>query len=145
MRFWDTSAIVPLLVDDPGSGPILIEFERDPDVIAWWGTETECVSAVTRKEREGTLSQRQVSEALERLTGLASAWQEVQPTQALRRTSVRHLRVHPLRAADALQLAAATMVADGHPATLAFVTRDARLAEAATREGFIVTTPGLPR
>lgn len=145
MRFWDTSALVPLLVDDPGSGPVLVEFERDPQVIAWWGTQTECVSAVTRKEREGTLRQREVSEALERLTELANAWQEVQPTALVRRASIRLLRVHPVRTADALQLAAATVAADGNPATMAFVTRDARLAEAATREGFIVTTPGIPR
>lgn len=142
MRFWDSSAIVPLLVEDPASSKVLAELERDPQVVTWWGTETECASAIMRKEREGALGQRDVSEALDRLDALSAAWQEVQASPALRRASIRLLRVHPLRTAVALQLAAAAIVVDGRPATLPFVTRDARLAEAATREGFTVVVPG---
>jgi predicted nucleic acid-binding protein len=51
------------------------------------------------------------------------------------------LRVHPLRAADALQLAAAIIAADSEPRSLAFVTLDDRLARAAEREGFPVVEP----
>jgi predicted nucleic acid-binding protein len=142
MRFWDSSAIVPMLMDEPASGEMLKELDRDPQVVAWWGTETECVSAIARKEREGTLDPGAVTAALDRLAAMSLTWQEVQPHAALRRTAVRLLRVHSLHAADALQLAAATVVADGHPATVGFVTRDNRLAEAARREGFTVLVPG---
>ena len=45
---------------------------------------------------------------------------------------------HPLRAADALQLGAALVVAENRTAPLTFVTFDRRLAEAAEREGFEV-------
>jgi hypothetical protein len=47
---------------------------------------------------------------------------------------------HPLRAADACQLAAAWVAAEGQPETLPVVTLDGRLAAAAEREGFPVLT-----
>jgi hypothetical protein len=49
----------------------------------------------------------------------------------------RVLRVHALRAADALQLAAALLVSEGNPGSLEVVTLDDRLLDAARREGFI--------
>jgi predicted nucleic acid-binding protein len=79
-----------------------------------------------------------VSAALGRLDSLAEAWHEVQPVAAVRGTARRLLRVHPLRAADALQLAAAVVAGEGLPASLPLVTLDERLAAAARREGFIV-------
>ena len=45
---------------------------------------------------------------------------------------------HPLRTADALQLGAALVAADGDPQSLELVTLDRRLADAARREGFPV-------
>jgi uncharacterized protein len=42
---------------------------------------------------------------------------------------------HPLRAADAAQVAAALLIAPSDPSQLTFVCLDARLAEAAEREG----------
>lgn len=73
-----------------------------------------------------------------RLDRFAATWQEVQPTEPLRDNARRLLRVHDLRAADALQLAAGVAAAEGRPATLAFVCLDDRLAGAAEREGFPV-------
>ncbi len=142
MRFWDSSAVVPLLVSEPASGPAQAEYARDPEVLAWWGTPVECVSAVARLEREGATEPAATVEALERLAALAGSWHEVQPVAAVRQAAMRLLRVHPLRAADALQLAAALVAAGGDPASLAFVTFDARLAEAAQREGLVVLLPG---
>jgi hypothetical protein len=49
------------------------------------------------------------------------------------------LRVHPLRAADALQLAAAFVAAERRPSSLEIVTLDQRLAAAARKEGFGLT------
>ena len=64
--------------------------------------------------------------------------QEVQPSESLREDALRFLRAHELRAADAIQLAAGVAAAEGRPTTLAFVSLDDRLAEAAEREGFPV-------
>jgi len=141
VRFWDSSAVVALLVREPSSAAAMREFELDPEVLAWWGTETECVSALARLEREGSLSGASLADALRRLDALSLAWREVQPTATVRRTATRLLRVHPLRAADAHQLAAAIVAAEGQPATLPFVTLDDRLADAAGREGFTVIRP----
>lgn len=100
------------------------------------------MSALARLEREGSLSAPAVSAALGRLAALADAWQEVQPVAMVRQTAVRLLRVHPLRTSDALQLAAAIVAAEDHPATMPLVTLDERLAQAADREGFPVVRPG---
>jgi hypothetical protein len=69
---------------------------------------------------------------------MAAAWQEVQPMETLRETGRRLLRTHPLRSADALQLAAAILASEGRPPTLEIVSLDARLSAAAHREGFKV-------
>ena len=142
MRFWDTSAVVRLLVADASSAAIMREYELDPEVIAWWATEAECVSALARLERDDSLTAPSMAEGLRRLDGLARAWREVQPVTAVRATAIRLLRVHPLRAADALQLGAAIVAAENHPASLQIVTLDERLAQAAEREGFAVVRPG---
>lgn len=136
MRFWDTSAIVPLLVAEPATGRMTAEYEQDPEIVAWWGTDIECTSALTRLERDGTLAG--IGGALARLDALSAAWHEIQPATPVRRTAIRLLRVHPLRAADSLQLAAAIVASEGDPASLPILTLDERLARAAEREGFRV-------
>lgn len=141
MRFWDSSAIVPLLIEEPASRRARRIYATDIDIAAWWGAEVECVSALTRLEREGALDSRQLPEALGRLDDLAAAWREIQPLSRVRQTAIRLLRVHPLRAADSLQLAAAIAASEDHPETLPFITFDDRLGRAADREGFIVTNP----
>jgi uncharacterized protein with PIN domain len=46
MKFWDASAIVPLLVDEPARQRLLTDLEADPTMFVWWGTPIECVSAL---------------------------------------------------------------------------------------------------
>ncbi len=142
MRFWDSSALVPLLVSDQATPVATSEYERDPDIVAWWATDIECASALARLERDGALDGSAMSDALRRLDLLAAAWQEIQAVASVRRVAMRLLRVHPLRAADALQLGAAVVASENEPSTLALVTLDERLARAAEREGFPVTRPG---
>ncbi len=104
----------------------------------WWATEVECVSAVARVERLTDLTREAAIVALQRLDALAATWFEIEPAPSIRLTARRLLRVHNLRAADALQLAAAITAAEGDPSSLEFVTLDNRLADAAQREGFTV-------
>jgi len=141
LRFWDSSAIVPLLVGERSSATAMFEVERDSEMIVWWATAVECVSALSRLEREGHLSGQGMTAAIERLDALTRAWQEVQPLDRIRQTATRILRVHGLRAADAFQLGAAIGAAEGRPASLDVVTFDERLAQAAQREGFTVVLP----
>lgn len=141
MKFWDASAIAPLLVAEPPTGTLLAMLEQDPLVLVWWGTPVECTSAVARREREGALSAADAAQAIDRLRSMADGWQEVLPTDPVRAAAQRLLRVHPLRAADALQLAAAIIGSEHEPASLDLVCLDDRLAEAAQREGFRVVRP----
>lgn len=141
MRFWDSSALLPLVVRDATSKAVAARYETDPSVVAWWGTQVECASALTRLEREDRLAGAALTVALGRLAEFAAGWHEVQPVAPVRQTAIRLLRMHDLGAAASLQLAAALVAAEGQPATLAFVTLDDQLAVAADREGFPVVQP----
>ena len=63
----DSSAVVPLLVVESSSAAVMQEYESDPEVVAWWATEAECVSALARLEREGSLTAPSMGEGLRRL------------------------------------------------------------------------------
>lgn len=138
MRFWDGSAIVPLLAGEAETVAMTAVAADDPLMLVWWATPAECLSAIARLERERTLSGDAATAVLQRLDALAEGWHEIQPVEAARRTARRLLRVHPLRAADALQLAAAVVACEGDPSSLERVTLEERLADAARREGFAV-------
>lgn len=140
MRFWDSSAIVPLLLEEPAREHLLATLESDPLMIVWWATPVELVSALSRRERDGGVSLESVTTSIERLRALERAWQTVLPTDAIRSRAQRLLRVHPLRAADSLQLAAALSICAEDPASLAFLSLDQRLSDAARREGLEVQT-----
>jgi predicted nucleic acid-binding protein len=141
MRFWDASAVVALIVDEPGHKESQTLMSEDPVMLVWWTTPVECVSALCRRERDGSLDSRQLRTASQRLHALADEWHEVMPTTALRSVAERMLRVHPLRAADALQLAAAVAAAEHEPESLPFVSLDDRLNDAAAKEGFPIVQP----
>jgi uncharacterized protein len=140
MKFWDSSAIVPLLLAEPATPTVQAIAARDPGILVWWATEVECASALARLEREGGIDATDATQAFERMAQLAGGWYEVEPGDSVREAAVRFLRVHQLRAADALQLAAAFVAAERRPSTLELVTLDERLAAAARKEGFVVVT-----
>ena len=138
MRFWDASAIVPLLIEERSSQVLRALLRDDPLMVVWWATHTECASALARLDREGLLDPQSLRAAHKHLGQLVANWEEVDPHDEVRETAARFLRVHPLRAADALQLAAAFVAAERRPTSLEFVVLDERLAAAAQKEGFAV-------
>jgi uncharacterized protein len=138
VKFWDASAIVPLLVAETMTERLQALAQRDPDMLAWWGSAVECASALARLERDAALGSRSTELAFQRLRLIAGAWHEVEPSELVRENAVRFLRVHSLRAADALQLAAAFVAAERRPVSLQVVTLDERLADAMRKEGFVL-------
>jgi uncharacterized protein len=138
MRFWDTSALLPLLVQEPHTQAMIALLRDDPAAAVWWLTPVECWSALARLERDHRLTEEQVAQAAGLLDESTRRWTEVPAIERVRDQASRLLRVHPLRAADALQLAAALVLSDFDPRTLPLVTLDDRLATAARREGFTV-------
>lgn len=137
MRFWDTSAVVPLLLDQEATPEVARLFSEDPEMVAWWGTPVECASAAARLRREEFLTVDEEERVLQLLGRLRGSWIEVLPSEELRDRASRLLRVHPLKAADALQLAAARLWAAGSSGA-ELVTFDECLALAARLEGFRV-------
>lgn len=142
MRYWHSSAIVPLLVGESLSDAAADCLRADARIIAWWATPVECVSALARREREGSLTPAGMLQAIKRLEVLRSQWVEVEASNQVRDRSLRLLRIHPLRAADALQLSAALVVRDSAGADLPFVCCDDRLQLAAEKEGLDVLRLG---
>lgn len=138
MRFWDASAIVALCVQQPASERATAYLREDGDVWVWWGTQIECLSAFCRLAREGALASAALAEARGRLDMLRNAWSEILPREAVRERAARALRIHGLKAADALQLASSLVWSDGRPNGRIFVTGDQRLGDAADLEGFAV-------
>jgi predicted nucleic acid-binding protein len=138
VKFWDTSALVPLLVEEPATAAAQATYRADPVVIVAWTTPIECASAIARAAYDGALDDRQAAAAFARLDELMRVSREVEPIRLLQDTARRLLRVHRLRSADAVQLASAILAAQHQPSSLAFVTLDNRLAAAARREGFDV-------
>lgn len=135
MRFWDSSALVSLLVAEADTPRRLAQLRDDPVLALWWSTPVECESAMQRRVREGALDAVAARSARARLADLAGSAHEVPPSAALRTLALRLLRTHPLRAADALQLAAAVTLAAALRRQLTFACADERLAEAAETEG----------
>ena len=112
MKYWDSSALVSLFVDEQETPSRRALLSEDHQVVTWWGTSVECASALHRLHRQGQLDPAALAQAGKRLETLTTAWIEIEPSDQLRRRAVRLLRVHPLRAADSLQLAAALVAVD---------------------------------
>jgi predicted nucleic acid-binding protein len=138
VRFWDASALISLCVNDPNAAAMRKLAEEDESIVAWWGTVVECHSAFFRLGRQGELEESDGDQARHLLERLADGWSEVSPGQEVREQAVRLLGLHPLRAADSLQLAAALVWADRRPLGRHFTCLDVRLRGAARREGFTV-------
>ena len=138
MKFWDSSALVALLVDEPDSPRRASHLNADPVLAVWWATLVECESAIQRRRREGALNAAGARTARELLAQLAAAWHEAPPSVALRTLAIRLLRTHTLRAADSLQLAAALSLTAALRRPIDFVCADERLAAAAETEGLSV-------
>ena len=138
MKFWDASAIVPLLFPEASSVAWERRFVQDAEMVVWWGSCTECAAALCRKSRESRVPEADLNLSMSRLLELSRRWMEVLPAPSVRVESERLLRSHSLRAADALQLGAALVACGGVTQRLPFLCGDERLAVAAEREGFVV-------
>lgn len=136
MRFWDASALIPLLVPEPETRALAALFRADAAILAWWGTRVECAGSLARLERDHRISGPSLAQARARLELLSDQWIEISPSPQVRELAERLLRVHTLRTSDAHQLAAAMVASQLRPSTLELVTIDQRLADAARREGF---------
>ena len=136
MTFWDSSALAPLIFEEPDSATRENQLWNDPQIVVWYGTLVELESAIARRLRGDDLAQVQACAARLKLEHLAQTWIEVDPSETVRARAVRLVRLHPLRTGDAFQLAAALVVTGERPDGHRFLTADARLKLAAQMESF---------
>jgi len=78
----------------------------------------------------------ETQQSLEALEKHRQHWMEVTPLEELKTLAERLLSLHPLGAAECLQLASALIWCNRHPRGKSFVSSDERLLEAAEKEGF---------
>lgn len=138
MRFWDSSALVALIFAEPSSRTLESLLTGDREVVIWWGTPVECQSAFYRRQREGLIAERDSKTALRRFDYVLEDADRVPPMNEVLERASRVLALHPLRAADAFQLAAALAWCKGTVDGRIFVCLDDRLRAAAEAEGFSV-------
>jgi uncharacterized protein len=141
VKFWDSSALVPLIIEERHSKTCRQLLRTDSTQLVFCFTRTEILSAIWRKHREGLLDTSDVRLAEGRLDKLAARWTEVDSVTPVRDAAEQLLRVHPLRAADSLQLGACVAVFGTHRRDREFVVLDDLLADAARQEGFKVVVP----
>ena len=134
VAFWDSSALVPLCLQQPNSAHARA-LAGQFDQVVWWATRVEVSSAISRLHRLGTLKTNARQEAILRLQDLVLQWDEVPQNGAIRDQAATLLDLYPLRAADSLQLAAALVWCRNRPAGRTFLSADTRLCEAATQAG----------
>ncbi len=138
MRFWDSSALVPLVVQQARSSDAERWIAEDAGIVAWTLAATEMLSVIRRLAREGGLSARAANEADRLTVALVSHAQIVTDVELVKARAARVLRIHPLRAAGALQLSAALAWANDRPNGHVLHTFDTKLGRAAEAEGFRV-------
>ena len=137
MKYWDSSALVPLVFEEDRTRTVISIHAADPNQTVWCLTDVEIASALARRIREGLSADRADSIRAD-IKRYSDRWSSVGAVELVRGRALRLVHTHPVRAADALQLAAALVACDERPETLSFVCLDDRLRDAARREGFPV-------
>jgi hypothetical protein len=137
VAYWDSSALVPLCVPQSQSIRAGVLYESY-EVVTWWATKVEMISGLTRLERMGQISHVQFLHGKQLAGEIVRDWVSVGSSASIAPDACALLEAHPLRAADALQLAAAFEACDHKPLGYVFVTADQRQAEAARQSGFSV-------
>ncbi len=135
--FWDSSALIPLCVLQAQTARARALY-KNLGIVVWWATPVEIISGLTRLERMGDIGRDQLLIARKRARELADIWASLSPSSITLTQACSLLEAHPLRAADALQLAAALEACEQEPHGYVFVTADQRLAQAARQIGFSV-------
>jgi predicted nucleic acid-binding protein len=77
VKFWDASAVVPLLVTEQSTRRLQALAARDSAMLVWWASAVECVSALSRLEHDGALNRAAMTLALQRLHKLSAGWHEI--------------------------------------------------------------------
>jgi uncharacterized protein len=139
IAYFDTSAVVPLLVAEPGSARAASLWDGTDRVVSVRLMYPETRAALAQAERLGRLTARQLRDAVTEFDSLFEEIDLVEVDDALARRAGELAEVRQLRGYDAVHLAAADRVRDP---SVVVVAGDGALLDAATAEGMAVA--GLP-
>jgi predicted nucleic acid-binding protein len=135
VAFWDASVLVTLCADQTPT-PLALSFEGKYRIAVWWATHVEIASALAQLLRQQKITAAEYAHAKQQAEQLANIWRVVAPSPRIAFQARVLLEWYTLRAADALQLAAALEWCEGQPNGKVFLTFDKRLGEAAGLAGF---------
>jgi len=138
MAFWDASAIVPLCCSQSATKRVRKLLREVGRMVVWWGTPIETRSAFARLVRAGSLTDEERVRAVRLLEQLRQSWDEIQPSEQVRTVAEDLPDRYGVRAADAVQLAAALIWCRERPNRRPFICFDERLSRAAADVGFTV-------
>ena len=135
IAYFDTSAIIPLIIDEPSSeitGRLWDAAERIVSVRVLY---PEARAALARAERMQRVTRRQHAAAIAELEAIIAQVDHIEINAPLARLAGDLAHNHGLRGYDAVHLAAAATAADTE---LVVVTSDSDLGRAATSLGIAV-------
>ena len=112
------------MIVEPGSARVRNWFDSDSEIIVWTLTRIELLSAIARLRREDSGSATILTVARRNIMRAWDGWSEITSVELVRRHAERLVESYPLRAADALQLGAALIAAEGDPTNLELVTME---------------------
>jgi uncharacterized protein len=133
VKYWDSSALVPLFLAEHRTAEMLALLTEDPYVLVSFLTPIEVRSAIRRRSRYELPS---TAGPLAFTDALASSWNVMTVYEEILQTARSVVEIHRLRAADAIQLAGALVASPARK--ISFVTNDEELKAAARAEGFPV-------
>ena len=138
IAYFDTSAIVPLLVREPTSDHCARLWDDATRIVCARLIYPEACAALARAVRMRRLTSTQMVAATAELDELVAQIDFIELSENLARTAGRLAQQHGLRGYDAVHLAAGVTIAD-HDVVL--VTCDADLAAAARSTGLATAVP----
>jgi uncharacterized protein len=135
IAYIDTSAVVPLLIAEPGSARAATLWDGADRVVSVRLIYPEMRAALAQAERLGRLTARQLRDAVTEFDSLFEEIDLIEVDDALARRAGELAEVRQLRGYDAVHLAAADRV---HDPNVAVIAGDRALLDAATAEGMTV-------
>ncbi len=135
IAYFDTSAVVPLLIAEPGSRRAASLWETADRVVSVRLVYPETRAALAQAQRLGRVGTRDLRDAVTELDSLFEEIDLVEVDAPLARLAGELAEIHRLRGYDAVHLAAADRIRDP---SVVVVAGDSALLDAATAEGMAV-------
>jgi uncharacterized protein len=131
IAYFDTSAVVPLLIAEPGSARTSSLWDAADRVVSVRLVYPETRAALAQAQRLSRLTPRQLRDAVNEFHSLFEEIDLVEVDDALARRAGELAEAHRLRGYDAVHLAAADRIRDPN---VVVITRDRALLDAAAAE-----------